>query len=653
MSLTGALLAVFVQQWAHSYFQATQERHMPRNRARIRAYYHEGIEKWHLPWVTRAVPTLIHVSLILFFTGLPVFLFNVNRTVFNIVVTWLGLCTGGYACITVMPILSQDTPYFSPLSSSAWWCVTRTLSLVMWLLEGLTRRNSSVFWWYNTYYTNSPLGWPSSMARGMRKLSENTALQLKPGIDYRALFWMFQTLNDDNEFEQFFDALPGLCESIVLEDHQEGFIKPNQDSFSTAIIGLMNRTLSSNLVSEDVKQRRIIICTRALNATSFPRIAPWWILSRVLDDWHRFLGCIEFGLFVQNWQSITLPVTKFYAKCVVSIIISRVREREENWFLLASLHLKMSRSLIQNYYAHDDNILLANIIFIIRQAVESYSQSSESNRSLILDGFSKTLEWICKFDINRTLPELQHEFCGLWNQLIDANHMHRRIRRIFLMTLKSIRRLYLALHEGTPASPTAFTSLTDDDDLVLNDVTSYSKCMIDQHRSVPPVPNLRFVDPPRNTAGNSRRVSVSTTVTATTSASSLVQVSALSSTLAPMPYPPAPATSPLPSTVRAHFNSPLADPQSHFATVPPPRDSTAHIPQIAHTSSTGAQAISESSTQQDPGISLPSSRFTPDAAPGRVEISPSPSPSPASRQPRDSISTHSDSLEEHNRSLQT
>ncbi|KAI0267247.1 hypothetical protein BGY98DRAFT_1069256, partial [Russula aff. rugulosa BPL654] len=74
MSLTGALLAVFIQQWALSYLHAIQKRDSPRNRARVRAYREEGLRRLHLPRVTRAVPMLIHLSIFLFFSGLPVFL---------------------------------------------------------------------------------------------------------------------------------------------------------------------------------------------------------------------------------------------------------------------------------------------------------------------------------------------------------------------------------------------------------------------------------------------------------------------------------------------------------------------------------------------------------------------------------------------------
>jgi len=50
------------------------------------------------------------------------------------------------------------------------------------------------------------------------------------------------------------------------------------------------------------------------------------------------------------------------------------------------------------------------------------------------------------------------------------------------MALKRIRGLYIALHERTSASPTAFSATTDDEDLVLDDATSYPVCTIFEHR---------------------------------------------------------------------------------------------------------------------------------------------------------------------------
>ena len=494
MSLTGALMAVFIQQWAQSYLHATRERNSPHNRARIRAFHAEGLENFYLPQVTRAVPILIHGSLFLFFSGLPIFLFNVNHTVFNVVVTWLGLCVAGYACVTLTPIFSQKSPYYSPLSSSIWWCFTNTLFIICRLLKKFMSHDSSVLRWYHARYGKSLLRWPS--LRAMQKAAGQSALQLSSDIDYRALLWMFETLNDDEEFEHFFDALPGLHGSKALEDAEEKFIKKHKKKLSHALIGMMDRTLLSELISEEVKQRRIIICTKAISATSL--LGPWWTLRRVLfGDWHGFSRSIHFGLFVQGWKNISRPITTFYADYVVAVTLASVQQRDDYWFELASGQLKESKSLLRDYYfTYGDSILLANAIFIIRRTIQT-SDSEKDHRSDILEGSSKTLDLICRFDIQNTLPELQHQFCDLWNRLVDgAKSTHPHAGLLCVMMLKSIRRLYLTLHADTPSSPNAFSPSTDDGDRVLDDAKSYPRCSIEDHSNSEPVPDLPLDESP-------------------------------------------------------------------------------------------------------------------------------------------------------------
>ncbi|KAI0299112.1 hypothetical protein B0F90DRAFT_1577513, partial [Multifurca ochricompacta] len=114
ISLTCAMLATLLQQWARQYVKVTQPRYSPHKRARIRAFFAEGVDKLHLPWAVEALPTLLHLSLFLFFAGLVIFLFNVNHTVFKIVMCWVGICTGLYICVTLMPIFRHDSPYYAP-----------------------------------------------------------------------------------------------------------------------------------------------------------------------------------------------------------------------------------------------------------------------------------------------------------------------------------------------------------------------------------------------------------------------------------------------------------------------------------------------------------------------------------------------------------
>ncbi|KAF8475241.1 hypothetical protein DFH94DRAFT_609620, partial [Russula ochroleuca] len=117
MSLSCALWATSLHQWARRYIRLTQPaRCSPEKQARMRAFFANGAEKMHIPWAVEGLPTLLHLSLFLFFGGLVIFLFNVHQEVFICVVSWIGLFSGVYGLITLLPLFRQDSPYYSPLS---------------------------------------------------------------------------------------------------------------------------------------------------------------------------------------------------------------------------------------------------------------------------------------------------------------------------------------------------------------------------------------------------------------------------------------------------------------------------------------------------------------------------------------------------------
>ncbi len=135
ISLTCALLATLLQQWARRYLKVTQSRYSPHKRARIRAFFAEGVDKFLLPWAVETLPALLHISLFLFFAGLVVFLCNVNITIFKLVLSWVGVCTALYGCVTFMPIFRHDSPYYTSLSSSVWLIVFGIAHVVAQVLQ--------------------------------------------------------------------------------------------------------------------------------------------------------------------------------------------------------------------------------------------------------------------------------------------------------------------------------------------------------------------------------------------------------------------------------------------------------------------------------------------------------------------------------------
>ncbi|KAH8993836.1 hypothetical protein EDB86DRAFT_1313845 [Lactarius hatsudake] len=471
ISLTCALLATLLQQWARHYLRNTNPRYSPHKRARIRAFFAEGVERLHLPWTVEALPTLLHISLFLFFAGLGVFLFGVHRTVFSVVIAWVGLCVVAYAYLTALPILYKDSPYRAPLSTFFWFCITGVRYTVLPSRDNPHR---------NTSDPEDERGNRSLFQHSLLKTAEEHAGELTADIDYRSLDWTFDSLDEDRELEQFFDGVPGFCNSNVVE-HPGGFIKRNSKKLSNALTGLMDRTLSSSLVPESVKQKRITICTKAIDAANL--FGPWWVLPRVLiGEWQAFLRSVDFGNFLKDWTRVDRPITTFYAQCAVAVIISSVQipVRDERWLRLVTRQINVSKSVLRSYLDHGDSILLANLTHILRQTLQTRSVIERHHEGLITEASSRTLESISKLDVRNSLPELQHDFCGLWNQLVHAaqHSGHLNDRNVSLVTLKNVRKVYIALHEHSHS--TAFAT-TDDGDANLDVIASYPICTIPGH----------------------------------------------------------------------------------------------------------------------------------------------------------------------------
>ncbi|KAH9174534.1 hypothetical protein EDB89DRAFT_549142 [Lactarius sanguifluus] len=480
ISLTCALLATLLQQWVRRYIKLTQARSSPHTRGRIRAFFSEGVDNFRLPRVVDALPILLHLSLFLFFAGLLVFLFNIDHTAFSAIASWVGLCTAIYVSITFMPLVRYNSPYYSPLSSSAWLLITGVLTLLfqaLWWLAGFTCVNRRRW----VYFDKRRKHYHEWFTHGLAKTATEFARKLSPEMDGRALMWTLDRSDEDQELGRFFAGIPGFCRSKVLNDPIGTCIKPNMERMTAVLIGLFHRTLTSNLVAPKTREQRLAICREAMSAASLPISSQ--IFHRVINaEWDGLLSSVEFGIFLGKTDRSD-PVTAYHSKAILSIILPRVQGRDECWFRLAADHLGCSRSDLNDYLRHGDSISLAASIHILRNIIydhfEPFSLGDATTRW-------KVLELVSKFDIRGTLPTLQHDFCDLWNEIaLLASDPDHRLRSVYIAILRNVRGAYIALHHDTNSAPTKFSSSTADDDHVLMFSYSYPLCKVSDHHLHP------------------------------------------------------------------------------------------------------------------------------------------------------------------------
>jgi Family of unknown function (DUF6535) len=81
LSLTCALIATLLQQWARRYVETPKYSNVLRHRARVRSLLLVGTKSYKIPLIVQMLPTLLHLSVYLFLAGLVIAFHTINETV--------------------------------------------------------------------------------------------------------------------------------------------------------------------------------------------------------------------------------------------------------------------------------------------------------------------------------------------------------------------------------------------------------------------------------------------------------------------------------------------------------------------------------------------------------------------------------------------
>ena len=485
------MTATTIRNWAIYYIELTQ---WPwdtlAKRARIRALFAGGKLGPDVIWGTGDEPIYLHFSLLLFIVGGLIYLFNTNRAVFYAVVWWVGYMTISYTRATVAVFFEPHSLLHTPLSPLA-LRIYLGISYAMFQvfshipLHGL--RNNT-----GRRYHNLSNRYGDGFLNGKRREAEEIALKPSSEIDDLILERILPTLDEDGALETFFEAIPGFCTSklSVLP-----FSFRIQMELRQALDCFLDRTFSSNLVSESLQASRLITCLNAAHAALDP-----YAVSRMLDSifnghWDEALQSVEIGHALRFWshsRDYDLNVRR-----IVACIIARARRRDDRWTMLVKEEFGVPDHVLRDSLGHGDSVLFSILIHISRQA----------NRASYWT--SGILSSLSEFDIRNTLPVLQQEFCLLWNE-ISQGARNQGPYSIPTLILGEIRHLYVALHQGTGALSLDFT---------LGQPSSYPPCDIASHRpdSTTPFPVLisgtahlpiqlgdsAYASPPQSTLGGS------------------------------------------------------------------------------------------------------------------------------------------------------
>ena len=121
LSLTCALIATLLQQWARSYIETPIAEDVPRHRARVRSLLIASVMWYKMPLIVEILPTLLHLSVFSFFGGLVITFHTIDRSVAIAVDIAVGLSGLAYIALSILPCLDVRCPYRTPISKMLWY----------------------------------------------------------------------------------------------------------------------------------------------------------------------------------------------------------------------------------------------------------------------------------------------------------------------------------------------------------------------------------------------------------------------------------------------------------------------------------------------------------------------------------------------------
>ncbi|KAI0258490.1 hypothetical protein BC834DRAFT_975112 [Gloeopeniophorella convolvens] len=378
-SLTCALLATLLQQWARRFLRITQTRYNPERRARIRSFMAQGVDKLYLSWAVEALPALLHIAVFLFFAGLVIFLFGTNHTVFTVVFACVGITVGLYGCISLMPVIRRDSPYYTPLSAPVWLLLTSAAWVVLRNFHRISLEMRSIDALLHNSRHSVEKRLYSAMDNFRRRMRDGLVKEIGHHVENNqgssrlhayALLWAVDNLDEDAELEKLVTSIPGY----LGPERGNDFTEEEALRVGNAILSFALRPPTFGTADDGSKHQRAAICCKAFTAIPSSPLCAFELAIRS-PHLHLFTST-DFALLAESCLQSDSPRLQLLAQCAISVLIHRLDPfDDEKWFSLILRRLYHHEE--QRFGKHGDGvdgvaernstILVAFLLSLIRE----------------------------------------------------------------------------------------------------------------------------------------------------------------------------------------------------------------------------------------------------------------------------------------------
>jgi Family of unknown function (DUF6535) len=280
LGICAALSATLMQEWARRYIQIPQIPSGQAQRARVRSYLFLGIQKYYMDHAVEMIPTLLHLSVFLFFAGLMILIFASHQTVAIVLSISVGLFALVYFALTILSCFRLNCPYRTPISSICWYIWHSLLSFEAFIRSFLLKRLHNLLVPSNlgeirTLKQRKLIQWLDSsedalskhgkrLKDGFPKSVVQGALDAPVGVDLNALTWMLElpALAERKKVQSFVAGIPGDTVVLLMNSSVGHRHVHFRDQLHTLLRSCESPAAG---LDEKVRRSRLLTCLNAIH----------------------------------------------------------------------------------------------------------------------------------------------------------------------------------------------------------------------------------------------------------------------------------------------------------------------------------------------------------------------------------------------------
>ena len=414
LSLTSALFATLVQQWTRRYLKMPQ---IPGDRtqcARVRSFLFYGTRKYEMRITIDAAPTLLHFSVFLFFAGLVILFYSINKAVVIVVSVSVGVSVVAYFVLTILPYIEVNCPYRTPMSDIWWYISYTSLFSGAFCLYFLIARLHSCLVPYNLddphrlrqhildplldFFKAAVKKHKQRLKGGFRETVVRGALAAPDYVDIMALTWWLQlpAMDEESKAQYVLECIPDETALRLMSVPTES----GKLGFRDRLLSLL-RSCGQNAraleLEEKERKTRLLLCLHHIH-----RIAHASVYNILGDDVVNFvrINFADMSLMRAMWANSDVGI-RVTSRSICALLARRLLRRwhlqvlgpELGW--LQDVIGEQSRDILDADVTKRDHMNLKAFVYGLLLGEESdlsaeLATSFTETLEILMDSFNRT-----------------------------------------------------------------------------------------------------------------------------------------------------------------------------------------------------------------------------------------------------------------------